>query len=132
GYLSLLDLGVRGAVTRYFARFHTQGDHQRSTDIASAAMVIFSAAGILSVAASLFLARFVAGRMNIPPEYLPTAKLVLALIGVSIAISLVNGVYGGMLIALQRFDLSNGLEVAVTVVRVVAIVFALHRGLGLI
>ncbi|HEV2990940.1 MAG TPA: oligosaccharide flippase family protein, partial [Candidatus Angelobacter sp.] len=28
GYLGLLDLGVRGAVTRYVARFHTETDHK--------------------------------------------------------------------------------------------------------
>ena len=44
GYLGLLDLGVRGAVTRYIARFHTQADHHKAGNVASSAMIIFSSA----------------------------------------------------------------------------------------
>lgn len=132
GYLGLLDLGVRGAVTRYVARFHAQADHQRSSQVASAAMAIFAGTGIVTISASLFLATGVVGRMNIPATYLSAARWVLVLTGVSIAVSLINGVYGGMLIALQRFDLSNGIEVVTAGLRAVAIVVALDRGLGLI
>src|SRR5690348_355222 len=107
GYLGLLDLGVRGAVTRYVARFHAQADHQRSSQVASAAMAIFGGSGLATMSVSLLLAISVVGRMNIPAEYLPAARSVLVLTGISIAVSLINGVYGGMLIALQRFDLSN-------------------------
>jgi O-antigen/teichoic acid export membrane protein len=132
GYLGLLDLGVRGAVTRYVARFHAQGDHQRSSQVASAAMAIFAGTGVVTIVTSAVLAVAVVDRMNIPPQYLPAAKLVLVLTGISIAISLVNGVYGGMLIALQRFDLSNGIEVLTAGLRASAIVLALYQGFGLI
>ena len=132
GYLGLLDLGVRGAVTRYVARFHAQADHQRSSQVASAAMAIFSGTGIATIGVSALLATAVVGRMNIPAQYLPAARLVLLLTGVSIAVSLVNGVYGGMLVALQRFDLSNGIEVVTAGLRAAAIVVALYQGFGLV
>src|SRR5256714_367505 len=132
GYLGLLDLGVRGAVTRYVARFYAQGDHQRSSEVASAAMAIFAGTGIVTIGVSALLATAVVGRMNIPAQYMAAARLVLVLTGISIAVSLVNGVYGGMLIALQRFDLSNGIEVVTAGLRAVAIVLALYQGLGLV
>jgi len=132
GYLGLLDLGVRGAVTRYVARFHAQGDHERSSQVASAAMAIFSTTGIATMGISVVLALTVISRMNIPPQYLPAARLVLVLTGISIAVSLVNGVYGGMLIALQRFDLSNGIEVVTAGLRAASIVLALYKGFGLV
>jgi O-antigen/teichoic acid export membrane protein len=132
GYLGLLDLGVRGAVTRYVARFHAQADHQRSSQVASAAMAIFGGSGLATISVSLLLAISIVGRMNIPAEYLTAARSVLVLTGISIAVSLINGVYGGMLIALQRFDLSNGIEVVTAGLRAVAIVVALNRGEGLV
>ncbi len=128
GYLGLLDLGVRGAVTRYVARFHTQGNHKESNDVASAAMAIFVTAGILAVTVSAILAILVIPHMKVPPQYLVTAKIVLVITGVSVAASLINGVYGGVLVGLQRFDLTNIIEVVNTGLRAVAIVVALHGG----
>ncbi len=132
GYLSLLDLGVRGAVTRYVARFHTKAEHQRSSQVASAAMAIFCATAVIVVALSVLLATVPLARMKIPPPYLFAARVVLILTGVSTALSLINGVYGGILVALQRFDLTNGTEIASTGLRSLAIIVVLHHGLGLI
>jgi O-antigen/teichoic acid export membrane protein len=132
GYLGLLDLGVRGAVTRYVARFHTQQDHEKSSNVASSAMVIFATAGLVAILTSMVLAAFVVGRMKIPAQYVGAARIVLLIIGFNIAVSLVNGVFGGILVGLQRFDLTNSIEVGISLLRAVAIVTALHLGYGII
>jgi O-antigen/teichoic acid export membrane protein len=132
GYLGLLDLGVRGAVTRYVARFHTETDHKRASNVASSAMLIFSTAGLLALLVSMGLAAFVVGHLKIPPEYLTSARIVLVLTGVNIATSLVNGVFGGILVGLQRFDLTNSIEVAINILRACAILLVLHVGYGII
>src|SRR4029077_14087750 len=66
GYLGLFDLGVRGAVTRFVARFHAQADHNQSNEVASAAMAIFLTTGLVAILVSGLLAIFVLGRMNLP------------------------------------------------------------------
>lgn len=132
GYLGLLDLGVRGAVTRYVAKFHTERDHRKANDVASSAMVIFATAGLLAIVSSLIFAMFVVGRMHIPPQYLLAARLVLIITGLSIAISLVNGVFGGILVGLQRFDLTNTIEIGINTLRAGSIVLVLHLGYGII
>jgi O-antigen/teichoic acid export membrane protein len=132
GYLGLFDLGVRGAVTRYVARFHAQADHGKSSEVASAAMAIFLATGAVAVMVSGLLAVLVLGRLNLPPQFLYSARVVVLLIGCSVAVSLLDGVYGGLLIALQRFDLSNAVEIANSGLRAAAIVAALSHGFGLI
>jgi O-antigen/teichoic acid export membrane protein len=132
GYLGLLDLGVRGAVTRYVAKFHTQGDHETASEVASSAIVIFGAAGLMAILASVGFATFVIKQMHVPPQYLSAAQIVLVLTGVNIAVSLVNGVYGGILVGLQRFDLTNGIEISINVLRAITIVLALHSGSGII
>lgn len=132
GYLGLLDLGVRGAVTRYVARFHSQADHQKSSEVASSAMAIFGTAGVLAILASLFFAFFVIGHLHVPTVYLTSARIVLFLTGLNIATSLVNGVYGGIIVGLQRFDLSNAIEVTINLVRACSIVAALHFGYGIV
>jgi O-antigen/teichoic acid export membrane protein len=132
GYLGLLDLGVRGAVTRYIAKFHTQSDHNRSSNVASSAMVIFSAAGIVAILASLIFAGLVIQHMKIPAEYVGAGRIVLVLTGVSIAASLVNGVFGGVLVGLQRFDITNSIEILLNLVRAGAIVLVLYYGYGIV
>src|SRR5580698_9483831 len=77
GYLGLLDLGVRGAVTRYVAKFHTQGDHDKASNLASSAMVIFATAGLIAMLASITFAAVIVDRMKIPVAYLGAARIVL-------------------------------------------------------
>jgi O-antigen/teichoic acid export membrane protein len=131
GYLGLLDLGVRGAVTRYVARFHTQADHERASNVASSAMVIFSTAGLLAILTSALLAGLVVGRLDIPPQFMTAARFVLLITGLNVATSLINGVYGGILVGLQRFDLTNSIEVSINVLRAAATVLSLHLGYGI-
>jgi O-antigen/teichoic acid export membrane protein len=132
GYLGLLDLGVRGAVTRYIAKFHSEANHNRSSEIASSAALIFGTAGLIAILASLICAYGVIGHMNIPPDYMGAARAVLILTGLSVATSLINGVFGGVLVGLQRFDLTNGIEVSISLLRACAIVLALHYGRGIV
>jgi O-antigen/teichoic acid export membrane protein len=132
GYLGLLDLGVRGAVTRYVAKFYVQANHDRASNIASSAMVIFASSGLIAVVISILLAVFVVGRLQIPLQYLIAARIVLILTGVGMATSLVNGVYGGVLVGLQRFDLTNSIEIGINLLRAGAIVLALYFGFEIV
>jgi O-antigen/teichoic acid export membrane protein len=132
GYLGLLDLGVRGAVTRYVAKFHTEQDHRRAGNVASAALVIFSTAGLIAILASMILAAFVVHQLHIPEQYMTAARIVLVLTGLNIATSLVNGVYGGILVGLQRFDLTNVIEVGINLLRAGGVLLALYLGYGII
>src|SRR6266850_2031840 len=132
GYLGLLDLGVRGAVTRFVARFHTAADHRGASSVTSSALLIFSVAGGLAILASVLLALFGINSFNIPREYRTAAQVVLVLGGINIALSLISGVFAGIIVGLQRFDLSNVVEMGVTALRAIAIVLALASGKGIV
>jgi O-antigen/teichoic acid export membrane protein len=132
GYMGLLDLGVRGAVTRYVARFHAREDHENAGRITSTALLIFGAIGVVAILVSLAIAVFILPHFHIPAAYQGKARIVIFLIGTSFAISLISGVFGGILIGLQRFDYSNGVEVVVTILRAIAVFLCLRHGLGLV
>jgi O-antigen/teichoic acid export membrane protein len=132
GYLGFLDLGIRGAVTRYVAKFHSEGAHEESSYTVSSALGLFFTAGILAVFASVLFAIFAVPHFEIPPAYARAAQIVVVITGLNIAISLVSGVFGGVLVGLQRFDLTNSIAVGGIVVRTIAIVLALKSGYGLI
>lgn len=132
GYLGLLDLGVRGAVTRYVARNHAASDHTEAGRVASSALGLFTVAGLAAIALSGVMALLVGRVFRVPPQFEEVARIVALLGGVNVAVSLVSGVYGGVLIGLQRFDYSNAVEIGVNALRAVAIVVALRSGHGLL
>jgi len=132
GYLGLLDLGVRGAVTRYVAHFHATGDHDQSTRIASSGITLFVVSAFVAVLISLGAAVLVTQLFNVPAELVHEARTVILLGGLTIAASLIGGVYGGIVIGLERFDLDSTLEIVLTAFRAVAIVIALRFGFGLV
>jgi O-antigen/teichoic acid export membrane protein len=132
GYLGLLDLGVRGAVTRYTARYHAQGKHDRTNETTSAAMATFLLTSLVALLASIVLAMFVVQRLKMPAQDIFAARVVLLVTGVNVCVSLVNGVYGGVLVGLQRFDLTNTIEIINSAARALVIVLVLEMGRGII
>jgi len=132
GYLGLLDLGVRGAVTRYTARYHARADHNRTNETTSAAMATFLLTSLIALVVSVVLAVFVIQHLKMPAHNIFAARVVLLVTGVNICVSLVNGVYGGVLVGLQRFDLTNSIEILNSAARAVIVILALHSGFGII
>ena len=133
GNLGLLDLGVRSAVSRYIARYHASGEHETASRLYTAGLRIFGLAGALSILLSVGMAVLLGTTLfKVPPEYVRIAQIIAVLGGLTMAVTLVGGLYGGILIGLERFDLANGLEVLVGALRAVAIVVVLKAGYGLV
>lgn len=132
GYLGLLDLGVRGAVTKFVATHHAGARHDDAGRIASAALAIFCGAGLTAIVGSALIARFGLPFFEISAEYTEIAPTIVLLAGGTIAISIVSGVFGGIVVARQRFDLLNLTTVAIAVIRALAVVLALRAEGGLL
>jgi O-antigen/teichoic acid export membrane protein len=132
GYLGFLDLGIRGAVTRYVAKFHSEREHERSSHTVSSACGLFLTAGAIAVVAALIFSLFAVPHFKIPSAYLKAAQLVVLLAGLNVAISLISGVFGGVIVGLQRFDLLSSIAIGGIVLRAIAILIALGHGKGLV
>ncbi len=132
GYLGLLNFGVRGAVTRYVARFHVEGNHQEASAVTSSALLIFVVAGMLALLLALVCAAFVLPMFHVSRDYQSAARVVVILGGVNIAVSLIFGVFGGVVAALHRFDLSNRIEIANSLLSAFVMVVVLLSGKGII
>jgi O-antigen/teichoic acid export membrane protein len=132
GYLGLLDMGVRGAVTRYVARYHAQGEHGDASRTASSALAFFSVAGFVAILVSFLLAAFGIQYFKIPPELVGPAQIVICIAGLTVATSMVSGVFGGVVAGLQRLEVLNGIESSVMILRAGVIVVALRSGYGII
>src|SRR6266853_119551 len=132
GYLGLLDLGIRQAVNRYIAHYKAVGAHDEGSSIVSAAIRLFGLLGILAICLSGILAYFAPIFFNIPESLVDDTRIIVVLGGLTVAATLMGGVFGGVVTGLERFDIQCGLEIFVTTVRTVAIVLALREGYGLV
>jgi O-antigen/teichoic acid export membrane protein len=128
GYLGLLDLGARSAVTKYVATLHAERRHGDASLLVSTALVLFGGLALVAVGASALLALAVAHLFTIPAPLVETARRALVLSGLNVAVSLVTGVFAGTVVARQRFGALNAVTIAVGVVRAVAIVLTLQAG----
>jgi O-antigen/teichoic acid export membrane protein len=132
GYLGLLDVGVRGAVTKYVATYHAAREDEEAGRIASAALVFFGSAGLLAIVLSAVIGYAVLPFFEVPGDLRPVLPMVLVLGGASVAASLVSGVFGGVVVGVQRFDRANALAMAVGVLRAAGVVGVLELGGGLV
>jgi len=132
GYMGLLDLGVRSAVSRYIARHHARVEDAEAGRVASAGLAIFSATGAVAIAASAVIAVLLPHLFKIPEEMLGIARVVVVLGGVNVALSLVSGVFGGAVTAMQRFDLDAIVGIGIGALRAVVLVATLSAGGGLL
>jgi O-antigen/teichoic acid export membrane protein len=132
GYLGLIEFGVRGAVTRYIARYFATDDHLRAGRIASVALRLFFLSGVVAAFLAITASLVIENLFDIPSALLGEAQMGLCIIGISLGISMIGGVFGGIIAGAERFDILNGTEVVTEVVRVVFVVCALTMGYSLI
>jgi O-antigen/teichoic acid export membrane protein len=132
GYLGLLDFGVRGAVTRYVAHHHAADDAESCSSIVSAGLALYGLLGSLAILTAAVIAYLSPFLFNIPEAYVDDTRIVLVVGGVTMAVTLLGAVFGGVIAGLQRFDVTSGIEIAVTAIRTTAIVIALSEGYGLV
>ena len=132
GYMGLIDLGVRGAITKFVATAHAAGRHDEAGRITSAGLILFTGVALAAVGIGSVVALYADRFLEVRPELLEPTRQAVFLAGLTIAFSIVGSVFSGVITALQRFDHINAVEAVVLVVRTAATVYALQSGGGLV
>src|SRR5207253_9960175 len=88
--------------------------------------------GLVIVAASLILSSIATSTFRIPPDMNNPAGWAIRLTGISFAVTLTFGVFGGVLAALNRFDLLSAVNMGQTVLRASGVVWLLKSGHGIV
>jgi O-antigen/teichoic acid export membrane protein len=132
-YLGLTALGVGSSVNRNVARHRAAGDTEGLSRVVSSATVINGASG----AAALLLTGifvWVLPRMLRAglADRMGEARLVVLLLGGTIALSLTLQAFQGVLVGCHRFDVANAITAGFEVTSSVAIVVVLLSGGGLV
>ena len=132
GYYGLFDLGIRSSIVRYVAKYSATEEHDELNRLINTAMFSYAGIGVVSMAITLIAAYYVNSIFRIQPEFVPTARWLLLMVGASVSVGFPLGVFSGILEGLQRFYLLNFTSISSTLIRAVLIVIALQHGRGLL
>lgn len=131
-YLMLLDLGMRSSVLRFVSKGHTQQDHEGASEIISAALwVRLQISGVVLVLSGGLAAVF-PHIFRVPPDLALDAREAILIIGVTTAVTMSLGVLGGVLSALNRYDLQSYATLVQLAIRVIGVVAVLLAGHGIV
>jgi O-antigen/teichoic acid export membrane protein len=131
-YLGLLDLGMQSSVLRFVSKGHTKGDHEGASDALSAALWVRLQISALALLLSAGIAVVFPHVFKVPPDLASEARKALLLLGLTTALSMSIGVVGGVISALNRYDLQNYVSLTQTAIRVLGVVFVLRTGHGIV
>jgi len=131
-YMALLDLGLRGTVTRFVSRYHAQGAHEESSRAVSAVFWIRLWTGLVILWAAALLSTLAPSLLRIPPEMQSSTRWALILVGTSLAVTLTFGIFGAVLAALQRFDLLCSVSISQIALRTAGTIWLLRSGHGIV
>lgn len=132
GYMSILDLGVRSAVTKHVAAYHGGDDIAGLNRIVSSAVSIYACVSVCVLFITAAAVVWLPALFSLRGDDVRDARIVIAIGGLTVAQAFVFNVYYGVLMGIQRYDLFNRLAVVYAVGKAIAIVILLRRGHGIV
>lgn len=132
GYLTLLDLGIGSAVTRYVSKSVKTGEKKYVCQIFNSALALYVIIGCFIMLFSPLIG--LGAAEIIKQKGVPNATLVhLAMvICADVALFLVGAAYRGFYQGVQRYDLVNAVTIGLTVLKAVVFFFLLRAGYGIL
>ena len=131
-YMNLLDLGLRGAVTRFVSKGTAQDNHEESSSVVSGALWIRFWISVAVIAAGLAFSVALHHLFVIPVALQQPARIAVLVTAVTVAINLWCGVFGGVLVALHRYDLTSSVSILQICTRAIGIIVLLRSGHGIL
>jgi O-antigen/teichoic acid export membrane protein len=132
GYYGLFDLGIRSSIIRYVSTYTANNDMEGVSRLINTALAVYTAIGVAAMGTTVVLSSFLGSLFRMPPQFLPTARVLFLMVGAAVALGFPAGVFGGILEGLNRFYFVNVTNLASTLLRALLIVLALRVGYGLL
>lgn len=132
GYYGIFDFGVRSSLIRYVSKFQATGDKEELARLINTSLFTYTCLGLILVVPTVLGSLYVDRLFHIPAGFLKDARILVLMVGYSLALGFPLGISGGILEGLQRFYLMNWTNIVATLARAVLIVYVLRHGFGLL
>jgi O-antigen/teichoic acid export membrane protein len=132
GYFGIFDLGVRGSVGRNVALFRALGNLSGINSTLSTAF--FYLCGVMVLALGITFGSMIVffHLIDVSPDQVDAVRLALLLVGLNVALALPLQAFDGILWAYERFDLQNGVDVPIMLLRAGLTWLLIGAGHGLV
>lgn len=132
GYYGIFDFGIRSSIIRYVSKYTATNDLDEVSGLINTALFTYTCLGAVCFVITLVGCLYVDRAFHIQPGLRSTARWLLLVVGSAVALGFPLGMFGGMLEGLQKFYILNWTNIVTSLLRVLLIVFYLHRGYGLL
>ncbi len=132
GYYGLFDMGIRSSIVRYVSKFAATDDNEGISRLISTSLFSYACIGAVTMLITIVICIFLNRIFHIPAAFHSSARLLLLMVGASVALGFPLGVFGGILEGLQKFYVLNWTSIASGLLRAFLIVFFLSKGYGLL
>lgn len=132
GYMGLVDLGVRVSTGRYLNYHLGRNELDKARDVIRTSLALYSGVGVVILAVAGILGHWFPTLFpRLPAELTSSADVVLFLLGINVWIGLYTATFGQLLLANNRFDIKNAIDVMALITRSTGTVFVLQRQAGI-
>lgn len=131
-YAALLYCGLGETISRYVAKYHSEGDPHRINQVVTLVLAIYLGMGGVALLMACLLCVTAGWWGGWTGENLLEARLTILILGVNVAVGMAGSVFGGVLHGLRRFDLERGIGFSFDLVRLVLFLVFLTSSYGLV
>ena len=131
-YLELLEFGFGTATIKYVAEYEALGDRDGVRATITTSFWILAVPGLLALVAGAVMAGVFTEIFELREGVEASARLLILMLALNMAISIPGDTFGGALIGLQRYDLQNGTLIVVAVAQAIGWAVVLGAGGGLV
>lgn len=132
GYAGMIYGGFGATITRYVSDLSSKKEWERLNQFVSSIQTVYCGTAFLAVLATLLFAWLAGGLKNWDALSIDEVRLSILIVGVTIGMGMIGSVYGGVLIGIQRLDITSGIDVTIGIVRLALTLFCLHQEQGLL
>lgn len=131
-YFGVLEMGYGGAVVRFVAEFRARGDARALNETLSTMFFVFSAIAVACLLLAIGVAAVLPHVTNLAPGQADTARFLLVLISLQVALYFPFSVYGGVINGFERYYVNNLVGIGFNIATALVNVVVLWLGYGLL
>jgi len=132
GYMSLLDLGIASALTRYIARYYETQEYEKINKLINSSLFIFLIISIFIIFLSPVLASAMVSFMDFDDSLESILYTLVIIVSFDIALFVTAGVFRGVFGGFQRFEIINIARLLSMLFKAVVFYIYLSNGYGLL
>lgn len=133
GYVSLVDFGIGTFLIKFIAEYRVKKEYDKINKMISTSFILYLVLGFIGCGIILIFSDFFVNSLfHIPINLIEITKIVFIITSISFFYSLVFGVFSNIITGLQRFDISNIIQIIVRTLGAIAAILVLWIGYGLI